>query len=220
MFKFTFHAHYKRDEEKKWRYIKMVDEVETITVDGVKLSRHTPANPAPLGFIAVGLTIIFLGFYLAGFYGLNSILFTVGLVYGGIALVIVSAMEYKNGNTFGTVAFGLYGLYWISDILILIFAKLGWGIAPDATAYAIFYLIWGLFTVGIVIGTLKLSRIIQAFFITLALLFFLLTAAELTGILSLTLIAGYVSILCGAIGVYIGLAEVLNDLYDRIVLPV
>lgn len=196
------------------------DEFATITIDGMKLSKHTPANPAPLGFIAVGMTIVFYGFFAAGFYGLNSLIFTLGLVYGGITLLIVSAMEYKNGNTFGTVAFGLYGIYWISDILILIFAQLGWGIAPDVNSITIFYLIWGLFTVGIFIGTLKLSRIIQFFFLTLAILFFLLTAATYTGNPTLTLIAGYVGILCGASGIYIGLAEVLNDLYDKKVLPV
>ena len=32
---------------------------------------------------------------------------------------------------------------------------------------------------------------------------------------AITLIAGYEGIICGASGVYIGLAEVLNDLYDR-----
>jgi uncharacterized protein len=196
------------------------DEFATITIDGRTLSKHTPANPAPLGFIAVGLTIVFLGFYLAGFYALNSMILTLGLVYGGITLLIVSAMEYKNGNTFGTVAFGLYGIFWISDVLILIFTKLGWGIAPDVNSYAIFYLIWGIFTVGIFVGTLKISRALQFFFLTLAILFFLLTASTLTGNPAITLIAGYEGIICGASGVYIGLAEVLNDLYDRKVLPV
>ena len=196
------------------------DEFATITIDGKKLSTHTPANPAPLGFIAVGLTIVFYGLFFAGLYGLNSMIFTLGIVYGGITLLIASAMEYKNGNTFGTVAFGLYGIYWISDILILIFAKLGWGIAPDTNSIAIFYFVWGLFTVGIFIGTLKLSRIVQAFFLTLAVLFFLLTAWVLTGNTALALIAGWEGVLCGAIGVYIGLSEVLNDLYDSKVLPV
>jgi succinate-acetate transporter protein len=146
-------------------------------------------------------------------------IFTLGLVYGGITLLIVSAMEFKNGNTFGTVAFGLYGIYWISDMLILIFAKLGWGIAPDTNSIAIF-LIWGLFTVGIFIGTLKLSRALQFFFLTLAILFFLLTASVLTGNLTITIIAGYEGIICGASGVYVGLAEVLNDLYDSKIFPV
>ena len=49
------------------------DEFATITIDGMKLSKHTPANPAPLGFIAVGMTIVFYGFFAAGFYGLNSL---------------------------------------------------------------------------------------------------------------------------------------------------
>ena len=143
-----------------------------------------------------------------------------GLIYGGIALIIVSAMEYKNGNTFGTVAFGLYGIYWISDMMILVFAKLGWAIAPNANAIALFYSIWGLFTLAIFIGTLKLGRFLQFFFLTLAILFFLLTAVVLTGNPTITLIAGYEGVLCGASGIYIGLAEVLNDLYDRKVLPV
>jgi uncharacterized protein len=200
---------------------KMVEEeIATITIDGRKLKKHTPANPAPLGFIAVGLTIVFYGFYIAGLYGLNSIVLTLGLIYGGIALIIVSAMEYKNGNTFGTVAFGLYGLYWISDMMILVFAKLGWATAPSVNAIALFYFIWGLFTLGIFIGTFKLSRFLQFFFLTLAILFFLLTAVELTGNLTIALIAGYEGVLCGASGIYIGLAEVLNDLYDRKALPV
>jgi len=200
---------------------KLVDEeIATITIDGRKLQKHTPANPAPLGFIAVGLTIVFYGFYIAGLYGLNSIVLTLGLIYGGIALIIVSAMEYKNGNTFGTVAFGLYGLYWISDMMILVFAKLGWATAPSVNAIALFYFIWGLFTLGIFIGTLKLSRFLQFFFLTLAILFFLLTAVELTGNITIALIAGYEGVLCGAIGIYIGLAEVLNDLYDRKAFPV
>lgn len=41
----------------------------------------------------------------------------------------------------------------------------------------------------------------------------------LTGNLAITLIAGIEGIICGASGVYIGLAEVLNDLYDRKMLP-
>jgi hypothetical protein len=196
------------------------DEFATITIDGMKLTKHTPANPAPLGFIAVGLAIVFYGFYVAGLYGLNSIVLTLGLIYGGIALVIVSAMEFKNGNTFGTVAFGLYGIYWISDMMILVFAKFGWANASSANAIALFYFIWGLFTLGIFIGTLKLSRFVQFFFITLAILFFLLTAVELTGNPTLTLIAGYEGVLCGLSGIYIGLAEVLNDLYDKKILPV
>ena len=195
------------------------DEFATITIDGEKLSKHTPANPAPLGFIAVGLTIVFYSLYVAGFYGLNSMVLTLGIVYGGITLLIVSAMEFKNGNTFGTVAFGLYGIYWISDILILIFAKLGWGIAPDINSIATFYFIWGLFTVGIFIGTLKLSRIVQFFFLTLALLFFLLTAWVLTSSNTIALLAGILGVICGASGVYIGLAEILNDLYDSKMLP-
>ena len=191
------------------------EDFATITIDGRKLSKHTPANPAPLGFIAVGLTIVFYCFYVAGLYELNSLVFTLGLIYGGITLLIVSAMEFKNGNTFGTVAFGLYGIYWISDMLIIVFGKMGWVTSSDITSIAIFYFIWGLFTLGIFVGTLKLSRPVQAFFLTLTILFFLLTGWVLNGDPTLALITGVEGIICGAIGVYIGLGEVLNDLFGN-----
>jgi succinate-acetate transporter protein len=97
------------------------------------------------------------------------------------------------------------GIYWISDMLLIVFGKMGWVTSSDATSIALFYFIWGLFTVGIFVGTLKLSRPIQAFFLTLAILFFLLTAFVLTNNPTLALITGIEGILCGAIGVYIGL---------------
>ena len=57
-------------------------------------------------------------------------------------------------------------------------------------------------------------------FISLAILFFLLTAGELTGNPTITVIAGYEGIFTGASAIYVGLAEVLNEVYERKVLPV
>ncbi len=72
------------------------------------------ANAAPLGLLGFGLTTVLLNLVNAGFFPLNSMILAMGLVYGGIAQVIVGAMEYKRGNTFGTTAFTSYGLFWIS----------------------------------------------------------------------------------------------------------
>jgi len=41
---------------------------------------------------------------------LGSMILAMGLVYGGLAQVIAGVMEYKKGNTFGTLAFSSYGL--------------------------------------------------------------------------------------------------------------
>jgi len=68
------------------------------------------ANPAPLGLLGFGMTTVLLNLHNAGFYPLGSMILAMGLVYGGLAQVIAGVMEYKKGNTFGTLAFSSYGL--------------------------------------------------------------------------------------------------------------
>jgi uncharacterized protein len=198
----------------------MEEEYATITIDGRKLMKHTQANPAPLGLIAFGLTTVLLNFHNAGFYPLSSMILAMGLTYGGTAQIIASAMEYKNGNTFATVAFGSYGLFWYSFAVLLMLPKLGLAATPDEASLVVYLFMWGLFTAVMFIATLKLSRGLQAIFATLAILFFLLALGDYTGNTTITIIAGYEGILTGLIAMYVGLAEVINETYGRKALPV
>lgn len=197
----------------------MEEEYATITIDGRKLTKHITANPAPLGLIAFGLTTVLLNFHNAGFYPLSSMILAMGLAYGGTAQIIASAMEYKNGNTFATVAFGSYGLFWYSFVILLILPKMGLAAAPDVASLTAYLFMWGVFTAVMFIGTLKISRGLQAIFGTLAILFFLLALGEITGNATITLIAGYEGILTGLIATYVGLAEVINETHGRDILP-
>jgi succinate-acetate transporter protein len=195
------------------------EDFATITIDGRKLLKHTQANPAPLGLIAFGLTTVLLNFHNAGFYGLGSVIIAMGIAYGGIAQIIASAMEYRNGNTFAMVAFGSYGLFWWSLAIILLLPKLNLAAAADSASLGAYFFMWGLFTAVMFVGTLKISRGLQVIFLSLAILFFLLTAGELTGNTTITLIAGYEGIFTGLSAVYVGLGEILNELYKRKVVP-
>ncbi|HOI71180.1 MAG TPA: acetate uptake transporter [Methanobacterium sp.] len=198
----------------------MEEDYATITIDGRKLTKHIAANPAPLGLIAFGLTTVLLNFHNAGFYPLNSMILAMGLAYGGTAQIIASAMEYKNGNTFATVAFGSYGLFWYSFVILLILPKMGLAAAPDVASLTAYLFMWGVFTAVMFIGTLKISRGLQAIFGTLAILFFLLALGEITGNATITLIAGYEGILTGLIATYVGLAEVINETHGKDFLPI
>lgn len=185
------------------------------------------ANPAPLGLLGFGMTTVLLNLHNAGFYPLNSMILAMGLAYGGLAQVIAGIMEYKKGNTFGTVAFSSYGLFWWSLVLLLVLPRLEISDvsatsplqAADSTAMAAYFFMWGLFTFIMFFGTLKTNRALQFVFLSLAVLFFLLTANELTGSTSLGIIAGYEGIICGLSAVYTALAEVLNEVYEKTVLP-
>ncbi len=178
------------------------------------------ANPAPLGLLGFGLTTVLLNIHNAGFYPMNSMILAMGIAYGGIAQIFACWMEYKKGNTFGMVAFGSYGLFWWSFVLILILPKLGLATAPDPASLAAYLFMWGIFTLVMFFATLKHNRGLQVVFISLAVLFFLLTSAELTGNPTLTLVAGYEGIFTGLSAVYVGLAMVINETYKRDVLLV
>jgi succinate-acetate transporter protein len=180
------------------------------------------ANPAPLGLMGFGMTTVLLNLHNAGFYPLGSMILAVGLAYGGLAQVIAGIMEYKRGNTFGTLTFSSYGLFWWSLVILLLLPRslLYYQIEmPTNDAMAAYFFMWGLFTFIMFFGTLKANRAVQFVFMSLAILFFLLTAKELTGNADLGIITGYEGIICGLSAVYTALAEVLNETHGKTVLP-
>jgi succinate-acetate transporter protein len=202
---------------------------QTLTTNDVIRMSEKLANPAPLGLLGFGLTTVLLNLHNAGFFPLDTMILAMGLAYGGLAQVIVGIMEYKKGNTFGTVAFTSYGLFWWSLVLLLVLPKtsLFTGLsAPTETAMAAYFFMWGLFTFVMFFGTLKTNRALQFVFMSLAILFFLLTARDLTvnatiiGDLTIGTIAGYEGIICGLSAVYLAFAEVLNETYRKTVLPI
>ena len=193
----------------------MVEETENRV-----MLKDLTANPAPLGLLGFGLTTVLLNIHNAGFYPLNSMILAMGISYGGIAQILACWMEYKKGNTFGMVAFGSYGLFWWSFVLLLILPKMGLATPPDPVSLAAYLFMWGLFTLVMFVASLKLNRGLQIVFITLSVLFFLLSVGELTGNSTITLIAGYEGIFTGLSAVYVGLAIVMNETYKRDVLPV
>lgn len=180
----------------------------------------TSANPAPLGLCAFGVTTILLNFHNAGFYPLDAMILAMGVFYGGSAQVLAGIMEWRKGNTFGTTAFTSYGLFWLSLAGILMIPALGLGTAPGPVAMAAYLAIWGVFTGILFIGTLKLSRGLQVVFATLTVLFVLLAIANGTANGALLRFAGWEGIVCGASAVYVGLGQLLNEVYGRTVVPV
>jgi succinate-acetate transporter protein len=201
------------------------------------------ANPAPLGLLGFGMTTVLLNFVHNARLGpVDGMIFGMGIFYGGIAQIIAGLLEYKKGNTFGTVAFSSYGFFWLS------FVALNWlgvanvaqqGVMPflggttpwsvSQEAFAAYFFMWGLFTFVMFFGTLKANRALQFVFMSLAILFFLLTTksaligyAQMTpeSLEPFTRIIGFEGIICGASAFYLALAEILNEAHGKTILPI
>ena len=190
-----------------------------ITNTEIQTIRDTSANPAPLGLFGFGMTTVLLNIHNAGFYELNSMILAMGLCYGGIAQIIAGILESKKNNTFGMTAFISYGFFWLSLVAILTLPKLGLATPTSKDALATYLLIWGIFTGLLFIGTLKLNRALQFVFGSLTILFFLLAIGDYTGNAAITVFAGYEGIICGGSAIYAAIANVLNEVYGRKVLP-
>ena len=188
--------------------------------ESVTQIKDTTGNPAPLGLLGFGMTTVLLNLHNAGFYELNSMILAMGICYGGAAQVVAGIMEWRKGNTFATTAFLSYGLFWFSLVTLVVMAKLGWAAPSNDTAMAAYLAMWGLFTAVMFLGTLRLSRALQVVFATLAILFFLLAIGDYTSASTgFKHFTGYEGIFCGFSAIYAGLAQVLNELFGRTVLP-
>ena len=179
--------------------------------------KDSTGNPAPLGLMGFGMTTVLLNFANAGFFSPNSMILAMGIFYGGIAQLIAGIMEWRKGNTFAATAFCSYGMFWLT--LVWLIESPGLKLPPDARAMGSYFAIWGVFTLFLFIGTLRLNRALQFVFLTLTVLFALLAAKEFSGAGWLGTVAGYEGIVCGASAMYAGFAQVLNEVYGRTVLP-
>jgi len=176
-------------------------------------------NPAPLGLLGFGMTTALLNLHNAGFYELNAMVLGMGICYGGMAQIIAGIMEWRKGNTFATTAFISYGFFWLSLVALVGLPKLGFT-ATDDIAMAAYLAIWGLFTAVMFLGTLQLNRALQVVFGTLTILFFLLAIGHYPGAgAGFKHFTGYEGLVCGFSAIYTGLAQVLNELSGKVVLP-
>jgi len=176
------------------------------------------ANAGPLGLAGFGLTTVVLSLINAGILPKDAVSAVVPLAfaYGGTAQIIAGILEFKSGNTFGTVAFTSYGLFWWW------FAFLNWTVGakliapPAASGVAATLLMWGVFTFYMWIATFKSNKGVWSIFLFLWITFLLLAGGDYgfgTGP-----IGGWIGILTGLDALFVSFAEVVNSTFGRTVI--
>ncbi|ABO22775.1 acetate uptake transporter [Shewanella loihica] len=178
------------------------------------------ANPAPLGLMGFGMTTVLLNIHNAGFFAIDAMILAMGIFYGGLGQVLVGMMCFKRGDTFGTTAFTSYGLFWLTLVGLIMLPKLGLAAASPSHFMGWYLSLWGLFTAFMFVGSLRYPRAKQVVFGSLTILFFLLAARDFTGSELIGMIAGFEGIFCGASAIYFAMAQVLNQEYGRVILPI
>jgi succinate-acetate transporter protein len=177
-------------------------------------------NPAPLGLAAFGLTTLVLNAFNAGLVDKTSegLVWPLGIFFGGMAQFAAGMWEAKKNNTFGFTAFSSFGAFWMFLALTNILKNTG-AIEPiTPEGKSLFLVAWGIFTGYMTVGTFRVSRAVQAVFITLTILFFLLAIGAHNE--TWEKIAGWEGMVCAGTALYASFATVLNETWGRQVMPV
>ena len=180
------------------------------------------ADPGPLGLAAFALTTFVLSISNAGLVSTAGLtVLSVALFYGGIVQVLAGMWEFVKGNTFGALAFSSYGAFWMSYWYIKVHVDLSAATVEDAKkGVAIFLLGWTIFTLYMLVCTLRLNGMLIVVFTLLTLAFVFLCLGDWLNNLNIYKVGGYLGI-ATAIGAWYGsFAGVINASWKRVVLPV
>jgi len=184
----------------------------------------TAANPAPLGLAGFGLTTVVLSAINAGLLNgdtgaMIAVVVPLAFSYGGVAQIIAGVMEYRSGNTFGTVAFTSYGLFWWWYAFLLWTSAAGWIKPPASNGVGLVLLMWGVFTLGMWIAAFRSNRCVWLIFLLLWITFFLLAGGDLGMGAIWHRAGGWLGLLTGLTAMFTSFVEVLNATFKRVVIP-
>lgn len=176
-------------------------------------------NPAVVGLGGFGMTTMLLQFHNLGWMGIGPVIWS-GFVFGGLGQLIAGLQEQKTGNNFGYAAFVGYGAFWIILCAYLLGSTSGNKmLALTETDLGFFLFGYTLFTVGLWIGSFKISKAMFLTFFTL-LIGFILLDLVFWGHPELKPIAAWDLIVCALCAWYMMFHVIFMGLFGRDVLPV
>jgi succinate-acetate transporter protein len=181
----------------------------------------TIADPGPLGLAGFGMTTFVLSVFNAGLMSatLESSVLGLALFYGGGVQLLAGMWEFRNGNTFGALAFSSFGAFWLAYWYYVDRIVPTLPAAEVHKATGLFLLGWAIFTAYMTIASLRTTGAIAAVFLALTVTFVLLTIGAFGEYTTITKIGGYAGLVTALLAGYASFAGVTNATFKRTVMP-
>jgi succinate-acetate transporter protein len=198
------------------------DSAARAAVQEIAKQGWTPADPAPLGLAGFALTTFVLSMFNADLVGRSGepVVLGLALAYGGIAQLLAGMWEFRNGNTFGAVAFSSFGAFWISYWLLVTFGVPELSAAHAGDDVGLYLWAWGIFTSYMFIASLRTTAAVALVFLLLATTFILLGIGNSGANDTIVKWGGYLGIATAVAAWYASFAAVTNSTFGKVVLPV
>lgn len=186
--------------------------------------KMTTADPSAIGLFGLAIVTFVASTQKLGWTEGLGLVIPWAIFLGGIAQFYASILDAKHNNTFGTTAFGAYGLFWMG-VAMTWFVQAGlFGEVLQASAdtrqLGIVYLGYLIFTVFMTIGALETNKVLFSIFFLINLLFIGLTLSSF-GIMEhgMHLLAAYAELAIALLSFYGAGANVLNKHFGFEFLP-
>ncbi|CAF0723126.1 unnamed protein product [Adineta steineri] len=176
-------------------------------------------NPKPIGYAAFALTLFVYSMNMCGAtipiptspaMGMGLALF-----YGGLIQLIAGVYELRSGNNFHALVFCSYAGFWLGLASIYVQGSFNFATQVQDSSvqndfFGIFFLAWTIFTLAVLIASIRTNIGAILFFFFLLLTYILFTASYyLNGHQNLARAAGAVGIFTAVIGWYKAFAHLL-----------
>lgn len=180
------------------------------------------ADPSPLGLFGYALTLGVLSFIHLGVLpaATTPLVVAMSLPVGGIGMILAGMWAFRRGNTFGATALTGYGVFWVNYYLL--FSGLLKGIPkPDqGPVLGIWLFFWGIFTLVLFAGSLKIDRAHPFFLSFLVITFGVLGLGQMTGNAMWIHLGGWTGLISIAGAMYVAASQITEAQFGKRVLPV
>ncbi len=147
---------------------------------------------------------------------ITPVVFGVALMSEGIAQLITGAIQFRTGYTYAGV---LSGAFWLSLCGIAEFSLKGIPAGHAGQVLGLFLYAFGIFTVIMLIASLRTNVVIVVALAGLVATFFVLDAGNYYGSGRTVETGGYLGLVAAALAACIALAELREAAYKRVVVP-
>ena len=182
------------------------------------------ADPSAVGLFGLAIVTLVASSQKIGWTTGLGLVLPWAIFLGGVAQFYASVLDSKHNNTFGTTAFGAYGLFWMA-------VGFGWLVQAgvlgdqlmesiDTRQLGIVYLGYLVFTLFMTIGALETTKVLFYIFVLIDFLFIGLALSSF-GIMEhgMHLLAAYSELAIGILSLYGAGASVLNKHFGFDFLP-
>ena len=183
------------------------------------------ADPSGLGLFGLAIVTLVASSQKLGWTTGLSLVIPWAVFLGGFAQIFASINDSKRNNTFGTVAFGAFGLFWMgmASSWMINMGVFGDTLAShaDPKQFGFVFLGYLIFTIFMTIGAMETHKVLFLIFFFINFLFIGLTLDSF-GIMGAFphKLAGYSELIIAILSFYGSGASVLNEHFGKVFLPV